>query len=185
MFPPTNPINPWKLLRIFLAWGVCRFVLQSLKLTYHLKIGHPKRKLLFQPSFFRYYVSFKEGLFKPFIPRRCKWRKENTFNNGLPLLRWNNHLPEPTPPLEQSPRSLKIGLGFRGNKNDKKSHPQPSHLFSYHPKKHQQTFCIKKCSVFFCLVVCKSAMENSSGCFHTTPSRPDVAPSVSLKTVSK
>ena len=23
-------------------------------------------------------------------------------------------------------------------------------------------------------------MENSSGCFHTTPSRPDVAPSVSL-----
>ena len=27
----------------------------------HLKIGHPKRKLVFQPSIFRCYVSFREG----------------------------------------------------------------------------------------------------------------------------
>ena len=37
--------------------------LPSLKLTWHLKIGHPKRKLVFQlqPSIFRFYVSFREG----------------------------------------------------------------------------------------------------------------------------
>ena len=28
----------------------------------HLKMGHPKRKLVFQPSIFRCYVSFKEGI---------------------------------------------------------------------------------------------------------------------------
>ena len=27
----------------------------------HLKIGHPKRKLIFQPSIFRCYISFREG----------------------------------------------------------------------------------------------------------------------------
>ena len=27
----------------------------------HLKIGHPKRKLVFQPSIFKGYVSFREG----------------------------------------------------------------------------------------------------------------------------
>ena len=36
------------------------FYLPSLQLK-HLKIGHPKRKLVFQPSIFRCYVSFKEG----------------------------------------------------------------------------------------------------------------------------
>ncbi len=35
--------------------------LPSLKLTFsHLKIGHRKRKLVFQPSIFRCYVSFRE-----------------------------------------------------------------------------------------------------------------------------
>ena len=34
------------------------WILPSLKLTYPLKIGHPKRKLVFQPSIFRGYVSF-------------------------------------------------------------------------------------------------------------------------------
>ena len=29
----------------------------------HLKIGHPKRKLVFQPSIFRCYVSFREGMY--------------------------------------------------------------------------------------------------------------------------
>ena len=29
--------------------------------TWHLKIGHPKRKLVFQPSIFRCHVSFREG----------------------------------------------------------------------------------------------------------------------------
>jgi len=28
----------------------------------HLKIGHPKRKVLFQPSIFRCHVSFREGI---------------------------------------------------------------------------------------------------------------------------
>ena len=28
-----------------------------------LKIGHPKRKLVFQPSIFRCYVSFREGIY--------------------------------------------------------------------------------------------------------------------------
>ena len=36
-------------------------LLRSLKLTWPLKIGHPKRKLVFQPSIFRCYVSFRKG----------------------------------------------------------------------------------------------------------------------------
>ena len=32
----------------------------SMKLTYPLKIGHPERKIIFQPSIFRGYVSFRE-----------------------------------------------------------------------------------------------------------------------------
>ena len=39
------------------------FVLHSLKLTRPMKMGHPKRKRLFQPSIFRCYVSLPE----------CKW----------------------------------------------------------------------------------------------------------------
>ena len=39
--------------------------LHSLKLTWHLKIDHPKRKLVFQPSIFRGYVSFREGSYCP------------------------------------------------------------------------------------------------------------------------
>ena len=35
-------------------------VIPSLKLTWHLKIGNPKRKFIFQPSIFRCYVSFRE-----------------------------------------------------------------------------------------------------------------------------
>ena len=35
--------------------------LHTLKLTWHLQIGHPKRKVVFQPSIFRCYVSFWEG----------------------------------------------------------------------------------------------------------------------------
>ena len=30
----------------------------------HLKIGHPKRKLVFQPFIFRCYVSFREGIYQ-------------------------------------------------------------------------------------------------------------------------
>jgi len=38
------------------------FKLDSLKPTFSpLKIGYPKRKLVFQPSIFRCYVSFREG----------------------------------------------------------------------------------------------------------------------------
>ena len=36
-------------------------LLHSLKITYLLKIGLPKRKVVFQPSIFRGYVSFREG----------------------------------------------------------------------------------------------------------------------------
>ena len=32
------------------------------KLTWHLKIGLPKRKIVFQPSIFRCYVSLREGI---------------------------------------------------------------------------------------------------------------------------
>ena len=48
--------------------------LPSLKLTKTLKIGHPKRKFIFQPSIFRCYVSFKAG-----TPQ--KTRKDLVFSN--------------------------------------------------------------------------------------------------------
>ena len=35
--------------------------LHSLKLTWPLKMDFPKRELVFQPSIFRCYVSFREG----------------------------------------------------------------------------------------------------------------------------
>ena len=35
--------------------------LSSLKLPYPLKIGHPKKKVVFQPPIFRGYVSLREG----------------------------------------------------------------------------------------------------------------------------
>ena len=44
--------------------------LPSLKLTYPLKIDHPKRKLVFQPSIFKCYVSFREGT-SPFGSNHC------------------------------------------------------------------------------------------------------------------
>ncbi len=37
------------------------FNLHSLKLTWPLKMGLPNRKVVFQPSIFRCYVSFREG----------------------------------------------------------------------------------------------------------------------------
>ena len=46
--------------------------IHSLKLTFsHLKFGHPERKLLFQPSIFRCYVSFREGMSSN---RTWKWK---------------------------------------------------------------------------------------------------------------
>ncbi len=46
-----------------MSGAVCKLPrLPSLKLTYPLKIGLPKRKLVFQPSIFRCYVSFREGI---------------------------------------------------------------------------------------------------------------------------
>ena len=41
----------------------CSSNIHSLKLTWHLKIGLPKRKFIFQPPIFRRYVSFREGMF--------------------------------------------------------------------------------------------------------------------------
>ena len=49
-FPPH--VTPVSKVQIYLP---------SLKLTWHLKIGHPKRKYIFQPLIFRCYVSFREG----------------------------------------------------------------------------------------------------------------------------
>ena len=39
----------------------CILQVPSLKLTWPLKMGHPKRKLVFQPSIFRCYFTFREG----------------------------------------------------------------------------------------------------------------------------
>ena len=44
----------------------------SLKLTYPLKIGLPKRKLAFQPSIFRGYVSFREDIFQILVVKLTK-----------------------------------------------------------------------------------------------------------------
>ena len=46
---------------IFFATVMSKYGYTSLKLTWHLKIGHPKRKVVFQPCIFRCYVSFREG----------------------------------------------------------------------------------------------------------------------------
>ncbi len=43
--------------------GRCKVKVPSLKLTQHLKIGHPERKFIFPPPIFRGYVSFREGNF--------------------------------------------------------------------------------------------------------------------------
>ena len=51
------PINPKT---IIITW---KKKIPSLKLTWHLKIGNPKRKFIFQPSIFRCYVSFRECLY--------------------------------------------------------------------------------------------------------------------------
>ena len=38
----------------------------------HLKIGHPNRKVVFQPSIFRGYVSFREGITSNFTYYRTR-----------------------------------------------------------------------------------------------------------------
>ena len=44
--------------------GKRSMTLPSLKLTFSpLKIGHPKSEVVFQPSIFRCYVSFREGIY--------------------------------------------------------------------------------------------------------------------------
>ena len=47
-------------------WGLAGFFFFKVRTLPHsspLKIGHPKRKVLFQPPIFRFYVSFREGIF--------------------------------------------------------------------------------------------------------------------------
>ena len=43
--------------------GFFFFKVRTLPHSSPLKIGHPKRKVLFQPPIFRFYVSFREGIF--------------------------------------------------------------------------------------------------------------------------
>ncbi len=77
----------------FRTLSTITFLLPSLKLTASspLKIGHSKRKLVFQPSIFRCYVSFREGncLLKynsswPTFRKahRC-WRKDGIAKNSI------------------------------------------------------------------------------------------------------
>ena len=69
------------------------------------KIGHPKRKLVFQPSIFRCCVRFREGIFKVLI----------TFSGGLNLLKLLATTFDNIPPRKAF---LKLGVEF------------PSHPFS-------------------------------------------------------
>ena len=71
--PPLNTIS-----------SEIRHRLHSLKLTWHLKIGHPKRKLIFQPSIFRCEnVSFRECItcFFLFVGR-------GNSDRSVPLTSW-------------------------------------------------------------------------------------------------
>ena len=58
--------------------------------TQHLKIGHPKRKLIFQPKFFRCYVGFREGnqIFKrkKHIHGSYIWERNLLLHKGI--FRW-------------------------------------------------------------------------------------------------
>ena len=49
----------------------------SLKLTYPLKIGLPNRKVVFQPSIFRGYVSFREGIHTPEFKKKMVLSSKN------------------------------------------------------------------------------------------------------------
>ena len=61
-----------------------------LKLPWPLKIGHPKRKLVFQPSISRCYVSFREGnRFKIIFPRNQP--KTNLPNTTFGASCWYPH----------------------------------------------------------------------------------------------
>ena len=64
--------------------------LHSLKLTVslHLKIGHPKRKRVFQPSIFRCYLSFREGTKQK--SQTTKTIQTLKLSQILTLKRWEN-----------------------------------------------------------------------------------------------
>ena len=49
------------ILIVFDFQGYCTLEISLPKTNKPLKIGHPKRKLVFQPSIFRRYVCFREG----------------------------------------------------------------------------------------------------------------------------
>ena len=65
-------------------------VIHSLKLTWPLKIGHPKRKLVFQPFIFRSYVSFREGIFRGFCPAFKTPRVKKTRDFSAPVCKKQN-----------------------------------------------------------------------------------------------
>ena len=57
-----RPKSCWDLIKGTVAWEGGYPTLSETNSS-HLKIGHPKRKLLFQPFIFRCYVGFREGNF--------------------------------------------------------------------------------------------------------------------------
>ncbi len=66
--------NSWQVLKVDLIW----FTLPETNSS-PLKIGHPKRKVVFQPSIFRCYVSFREG---NLMESELNWW--NPFEDGSP-----------------------------------------------------------------------------------------------------
>ena len=73
---PLRHPSPWKKLGLWTGQP-CGFFFFAKKKTFtlpetnssHLKIGHLKRKVVFQPSIFRGYVSFREGIFVDIRPQ--------------------------------------------------------------------------------------------------------------------
>ena len=59
---PPNPPNPHRVYNSKERKRQDGLIIDSLKLTQHPKIGHPKRKLVFQPPICRCYVSLRESI---------------------------------------------------------------------------------------------------------------------------
>ena len=78
---------------------ICNFFVATLPKTNSspLKIGHPKRKLVFQPSIFRCHVSFREGSYYGdalfFYPQWTRLNIPRCFHVFfVPVVRWSSLL---------------------------------------------------------------------------------------------
>ena len=78
-------LHPWLVRRTWLLRKVASFTLPETNSS-PLKMGHPKRKLVFQPSIFRCYVSFREckvSSFEGFVQRFFSlWKLDSTSSAG-------------------------------------------------------------------------------------------------------